>query len=586
MLKKPEFVFGLNPVVQAEGCGEQTAVMESLTRYLERAMEMPVRLTVHATYEAQINAMRLGELDAASFGAYAFYVAQSESVAEAIVVSVELSSGRPTTYQTVFVVHDASPIYHLSDLHGATIAFVDENSTSGYLIPRQMLRSAGVDPDAEIVSKYHFTHEAVAASVSAGRVAAGALHQGLFAQVIEQGGPEASSLRVIAMSPPVPTGPVATRRDLDREVRQRLLHALLRIHEEVPKAANVLYVPGHRWRPASNRHITLKTVAALAGVSYGTVSRVINGGVNVAPETFARVTSVVWDLGFRPNAAAVGLMARRSNLVGFVVPDPSDPAVARYGKGLQHALADLGLHTVLCPTYGDRAEEAHYLGLLDDGHFDGLALTPWSIETPAVTTLAAAGRPLVMLGVTDGSAPVPSVGPRIDQTNAIAVAHLRELGHERIDGIGFPSQTLSLQRRLMADGATGDVKSVTEDDPGLAMRLAQELLGLANPPSAVICGTERMALGVLQAAFDRHISVPALLSVLSLSESWIVAAATPPLTTVSSSPEALGEQAALLLVARIEGAPVRKMLPLPPSPSLLRRGSTAACPPHLRLTKN
>ncbi len=280
----------------------------------------------------------------------------------------------------------------------------------------------------------------------------------------------AARLRVLAVSPPIPKGPFAVRRGFDRETHQRLLQALLRIHEDAPDAARLIAAENTRWRPASSRSVTLKTVAALSGVSYGTVSRVINGRAHVAPETYTRVMSIVQDLGFRPNAAAVSLIANRSDLVGFVVPDTDNPFVVSAVAGIQRVLMDAGLHLVLCSTGGDRDEEAHYLGLLDDGRFGGLLLTEWSRDTPLVSTLAATGRPLVFLGGETGNASVVNITPDVRALVAGAGAYLCSLGHSQVAAIVPPTWAGSAARGLADAGLASSDRVFDATDADTARR--------------------------------------------------------------------------------------------------------------------
>ncbi len=568
-----EFVLGMNPVIRQTEQPIDTAT-KPLARYLTLALNVPVRIVVESDYDALIHAMREREIDAALFGEYAFYIAQLEAGAEALAVSVLTGSDEAATYQSVIITRTDSPIHALEDLRGETVGFVDRSSTAGYLIPRRMLREAGLDPDTEITARFFTSHPAVAAAVRAGEVPVGALHSAQFARAATEDG--TGRLRIIAMSPPIPKGPFAVRRGLDREVRQRLLQALLAIHNDAPDAAQLILSPGTHWRPTSNRHVTLKTVAALSGVSYGTVSRVINGRAHVAPETQARVMSIVQDLGYRPNAAAVSLIANRSDLIGFVAPDLDDPIVAQYMVGLQRTLDEAGMQAVLCPVAHDRDREADVLALLDDGRFGGLVLTAWSRETPAVSTLAAAGRALVIIGVTAASAPIAAVAPSDDALVAAAVSHLRAEGHTAIAAIVAVGLHRTIERALAA--ASDDpshVSDVIGDAVTQGRDLTRALLRDATwRPTAIICGSEQIAMGALQAAAAVGVAVPEALSIVALNESWLAAATTPTLTTIASDPAVLGEQAAQLLIEQIRGGErIVERQALPP-PVVTRRASS------------
>lgn len=576
-----EFVIGLSPVARYDTEIDHASAHD-LVLFLTAALEIPVRPISLPDYDAQIAAIREGSIDAAVLGAYAFYLARAEAGAEALAVSVETDSGEISTYQSVIIVRADSPIRALPELRGRVVGFVDVGSTAGYLLPRLLFREAGLDPDSEIIPRFLHEHAAIPDAVLAGMVDAGALHRLAFARLLAGDDPRGVRLRVIATSPPVPRGPFAVRRSLSRELRQRLLQALLRVHEAAPGGARLILAPGMRFRPASSRDVTLKTVAALAGVSYGTVSRVVNGGARVAPETHARVADVVRELGYRPNATAVGLIADRSDLIGFVVPDAADSLVAGAMVGLQRACAALDLRAVLCPTAGDRDEEARYLDLLDAGSFGGLILTAWSRDTPGVGRLAAAGRPLVLLGVPAGSASGVAVAPDIDATVALAVAHLRGLGHARLVAL-VPQDLADWTARQLAAGipTPGMSQTVAVDGVEVACTAIRTALAAPERPTAVICGTERLALAVFQVAHELSIPIPGGLSVLALTESWIAAATAPPLTTVATPTEALGEYAGLLLLEQLSGGERTARSQPVPTPRVTVRASTTAAPPRV-----
>ncbi len=566
------FVLGLNPVIQPAGDTDWTARAAPLVAYLAHALGTPVHVLVEPDYDAQIAAMRAGELDAALFGEYAFHLARTEAGAEALAVAVEAGSDTAATYQSVVIAAAETPVRTLADLAGRRVGFVDRGSTAGYLIPRRMLREAGLDPDADLDPVFLHGHPAVLDAVLTGAVVAGAMHRTILTRATEANPEIAARLRVVATSPPVPKGPFAVRRGLDRDTRQRLLQALLRIHEEAPDAARLISAPGTRWRPASHSSVTLKTVAALSGVSYGTVSRVVNGRAHVAPETQARVMSIVQDLGFRPNAAAVGLIAGRSNLVGFVVPQ-ADAATAPLVAAVGRALAAAGLHLMLCPTGGDRDEEMHALGLVDDGRLGGMLLTDWSLDTPLVATLAATGRPLALIGAAAGDAPVPSVAVDAHALVAAAAAHLRALGHRRV-GVIIPAVWEGVALRALAGASLpAIVRSATAETVAVVVR---SLLAADPPPTALICADEMTALAALVAARERGIAVPDDLSVIALAESPLAALVAPSLTTVAPPLDALAARAVALLVAQMgaDGLPPEPAPPLP-APVLTVRSSTA-----------
>jgi len=209
------FVLGLNPVFQSADDAEFAARVQPLIAYLARALGMPVQVLVEPDYDAQIAAMRAGNLDAALFGEYAFHLARTEAGAEALAVAVEAGSDTAATYQSVVIAVGDAPVRTLTDLAGGRVGFVDRSSTAGYLIPRRMLRAAGLDPDTDLEPVFLHGHRAVLDAVLAGVVVAGAMHRTTLMRATETTPEIAARVRVVATSPPVPKGPFAVRRGLD-----------------------------------------------------------------------------------------------------------------------------------------------------------------------------------------------------------------------------------------------------------------------------------------------------------------------------------------------------------------------------------
>lgn len=567
----PTFVFALPSVYQNRSDDPR---LSALRAYLAHELRLEVAVVIEPDYDAQITALRAGALDAGLFGTYAFYLAQREAGAEVLAVNVTSGEDETMTYQSAIVVVSGTPLHTLPDLRGAVIGLVDRGSTSGYLIPRRMLREAGLDPDVDVETRLLASHQAVAEAVASGAVRAGGLHRNEVARSITRHGKIPEVLRIIALSAPVPKGPVAVRSGLDRDTRQRLLQALLRMHTAAPDAASLLLTPGSYWRPASHRDVTGKTIAALTGVSYTTVSRAISGRGRVARETVSRVMDTVHDLGYRPNPTAVALAADRTDLVGMVVQRLSDARMEQYATGLRRGFAEAGVSFVLCPTDGDRYAEIQYLRLLDEGRFAGIVLTDWSRDTPDVSKLAAAGHVLMMLDVPAGLAPVTSVAPDRDAIVSITVGHLRSLGHTRIAGLVTPPWRGALRRHLeVSKEDEGEIVEIDEKSEDVS-EIAASLLARVRPPTAVICSDDYLALALYQIAHAYSMTIPTKLSIVALADGMLSGLLAPPLTAVQYPLDLLGSYTAALMIARLrmQESPLSISLP---APAMILRMSTA-----------
>jgi phosphonate transport system substrate-binding protein len=412
----------LAPTVSGD-TGSPPASAEALGRYLERVLGRHVRVVVEPSYAETVESLRAGRVDVAMVGELASLRGQEGGGIEPLVVPVS-EDGQAPTYQSVIVTRLDSGVHDLAALRGTTIGLVDEQSTSGYLVPRAMLREAGIDPDREVSVRLFGRHRRVVEAVLAGEVVAGATHASRLRPPTLEQGAEYARLRVVASSRPIPRGPLVVRADLPADTRQALVEALLSIHEADPAAAASLNVTGgQRFTHAARRQMpTLKSIAALAGVSYATVSRAVNGSGYVAPATADRIAAIVKELGYRPNGNALTLQGQRAPLVGLVVPMAG--AITHDGllASLRPELLAAGVPLVLCPVDGP-LEAGLFLDLLLDGRLGALIVTAAHADDPALAEVARTGRAVVAVDV---ERPAPGM---VATTRAVAArAVLAALG--------------------------------------------------------------------------------------------------------------------------------------------------------------
>ncbi|MDQ3410541.1 MAG: phosphate/phosphite/phosphonate ABC transporter substrate-binding protein, partial [Chloroflexota bacterium] len=372
-----------------------------LQRYLEQALNRPVRFIVPESYAEVLTALRAGQVDAAMLGELASRQGQERGVVEPLVAPAGTDQRQPT-YASVIITRIDSGIHDLSGLRGGIVGLVDEQSTSGYLVPRAMLREAGLDPETDFTTRLLGRHRFVVDGVIAGELSAGAVHESRLRPPSLEQGPEFARLRVLARSQPIPLGPLVVRRGLDQESRELLTRALLRVHDADPAAAAVLNLNGLRFTNARPRLApTLRSIAALAGVSYGTVSRVVNQTGYVAPATAARVNAIVDEVGYVPNGNARLLQGQLAPLVGLLIPSPltqATPAWLATADRLHERLAAAGVPLVLCPVPappGDRL----FIPLLQDRRLAALITGPAHAADPGLTALARTGHPVIAIDV-------------------------------------------------------------------------------------------------------------------------------------------------------------------------------------------
>lgn len=392
--KRPVFVFAFAPTVFG-GAVRNDSRATPLRQYLERVLECPVEMIAPDSYAATLAALKDGRADAAMLGEFATRQGQTFGGIEPLVAAVGANEETPT-YRSVIVTRIDSGIRDLAGLRGSVFGLVDEQSTSGYLVPRAMLREAGLDPNMDIQTRIFGQHRNVIEAVIAGEVVAGAAHESRMKPPSLERGPDYARLRVLARSRPIPLGPLVVRSSLDAATRDRLATAMLRVHEADPAAAAVLIRSGHRFTIASRPvSPTLKSIAALAGVSYATVSRVINDSGYVAPQTAARVRAVIAEVGYAPNGNARVLQGQQAPMIGILTPFADGDAEA-----LVIRLAAVGVPLVLCPVPGLLAESP-FLGIARDKRLGALIAGRGHIGDPHLVDLARTGYTVVAIDVTD-----------------------------------------------------------------------------------------------------------------------------------------------------------------------------------------
>jgi DNA-binding LacI/PurR family transcriptional regulator len=306
----------------------------------------------------------------------------------------------------------------------------------------------------------------------------------------------------------------------------------------------------------------LKDVAARAGVSIKTVSNVVNGYLHVAPETRARVQDAIDALGYKPNMAARQLRRGRSGVIALAVPELQSPYFAEMAGLIVQAAERRSWTVLIDQTDGQADRERALVAGLRRHAIDGLIFSPLAL---AGEELARGGddTPMVLLGERVWHGPADHVA--IDNTAAAADAtrHLAELGRQRIAAIGaqdWPSAVTSHQRlagyRLaLADaGLPADprlvagVQSFHRADGAAAMA---RLLDASDPPDAVFCFNDLLALGAIRALLERGVRIPDEVAVAGFDDIEDGRFSTPTLTTIAPGTASIAQLAVDLLAERL-----------------------------------
>jgi LacI family transcriptional regulator len=315
-----------------------------------------------------------------------------------------------------------------------------------------------------------------------------------------------------------------------------------------------------------NAAVSVKDVAARAGVSLGTVSNVLNRPERVSPSTRERVEAAIRELGFVRNESARQLRAGRSRTVAYLVLDAGNPFFTDVARGVEEVARDEGWALFLCNSDDDAAREADYVDLLLEQRVRGVLVTPVDRSAQGLPLLRARGVPVVLV---DRSAGPGWCSVSVDDVEGgyLAVTHLVESGHERVGYVGGPLGVPQVQdrltgaRRALDDSGVGSGTLVELVTGALNVtegrRAGQRLAGLpaARRPTAVFCANDLLALGLLQELTRQGLDVPGDVAIVGYDDIEFAAAATVPLTSVRQPRHQLGRTAAELLAVEADEPP-------------------------------
>ena len=310
------------------------------------------------------------------------------------------------------------------------------------------------------------------------------------------------------------------------------------------------------------RTVTIQDVAKTAGVSVSTVSRVLNGKVDVASNTQDRILSVIDDLGYTTNLAARSMRSQKKNLVGLIMPDIEYPFAIEVMKGVNRAIAESEFDLLVYTTgdvrkSGRASHEQKYVSLLTNSISDGVIIVApvageFNIDAPIVSIDPLASNPNY-----------PAVHATNYQGAMDAMEYLIGLGHRRIGFISGRAELESSNRRLKGYREALEKANIPTDESLIAsgdyttatgVTGTRQLLALEKPPTAIFASNDQMAMGVYQVAEELGLRIPDDLSVIgfdNITESKYMG-----LTTVDQFISEMGYVATHMLIKIINGLPL------------------------------
>ncbi|MBZ9746724.1 LacI family transcriptional regulator [Mesorhizobium sp. CO1-1-7] len=315
--------------------------------------------------------------------------------------------------------------------------------------------------------------------------------------------------------------------------------------------------------PVFPKPVTLRDVAARAGVSVATASKALNDQGRMTAETRERIRETARSLGFRPNSLAQSLLRRRSFTVGLLTNDTYGRFSLPLMSGISDALVDAGVSVFLCNVEEDpRLGQLHVEAMLDK-RVDGIIATGKRIDRHLPIDLANLRIPVIYAFTQPDPDAVAFVSDDAGGAR-LAVEHFCRLGRKRIAHVTGPASFAVVHERALAYRAALIENGLPVIEPMLGAwseawgHEAVTILfdGGGEKPDAVFCGNDQIARGVIDALRERGLSVPGDVGVIGFDNWEIVAEATrPPLTSVDMNLTALGREAGLTLLSLVGGKP-------------------------------
>jgi DNA-binding LacI/PurR family transcriptional regulator len=308
----------------------------------------------------------------------------------------------------------------------------------------------------------------------------------------------------------------------------------------------------------------MKQIAKTAGVSLGSVSHVLNGSVSVSESLRKRVMDAVEAVGYQPSQLARGLRRDKTNMIGMIIPDITNPFFPAVVRGAEDVAFAAGYRLILCNTDNSHEKELVHLNELRTYLPAGLIVIPSSFSdlTAQARSYKEAGASVVCVDRLPRDWEGNSVTVAHEEGACAATSHLIRLGHRQLAVIAGPLHLTNAQQRL-----AGFRRSLKQANIAIAAEYVQEstfdrqagyakslvLLRLVPRPTAIFASNDLIALGVLQAAHELGLRCPEDLSVIGFDNLELSEYTNPSLTTVHQPGYQLGARAADILLEQVSG---------------------------------
>ncbi len=307
----------------------------------------------------------------------------------------------------------------------------------------------------------------------------------------------------------------------------------------------------------SRRRVTIDDVAKLAGVSYQTVSRVINNKPYVSTTTRQRVQEIIAETGYRPSPIARSLVTSRTATIGLVVPDISNPFFSAIARGVEEVAYAEGYSVLLCNTGEDASRELEVLHTLDERYVEGVIVCGLRQEDAPLQKALAQFRAAVLVNRRFADEAIPAIVVDDVLGSSVATQHLLQIGHTAIGYLAGPTASYSGAKRLQGyEQALAEAG--IERQAGWVQHCLPTVAGgetaahslLANHPeiTALFCYNDLVAVGALRHCALKGRRVPEDIAIVGYDDIMMASEVSPPLTTCHVPCVEMGSQAVSMLL--------------------------------------
>ncbi len=306
--------------------------------------------------------------------------------------------------------------------------------------------------------------------------------------------------------------------------------------------------------------VTLKDVAKVAGVSYATVSRALSGSPEIGEETRKRIIKLCEEMGYTPNAVARSMVMKKTNIIGLIVASIDNPFMSELTTKLEIYARKRGYNLMVCNSSYDTELEKEVFSLLMGRQVDGIIMIPVGNESYDGLKSLTAQVPTVFISENMQDLPENYIAVDNRQGTCIATEYLYSLGHRSI--LYFGCREHSVTHRLRLEGYLDACKKLglqpdviynTQERSSHPVGYALGKTYFAGPHghTALLCASDTLAIGVMQAAYEHGLRVPQDLSVMGFDNISYAALPSIDLTTIDQPKAQMATSAVDMLIGRI-----------------------------------